>query len=41
MAEKKYQVVLLTMDKDSERRVESKMKKCFFSLFTRAASYLI
>ena len=41
MAEKKYQVVLLTMDKDSERRVESKMKKVFFVLFTRAASYLI
>lgn len=32
MAEKKYQVVLLTMDKDSERRVESKMKKVFFCL---------
>ena len=35
MAEKKYQVVLLTMDKDSERRVESKMKKVFFVLMKR------
>ena len=42
MAEKKYQVVLLTMDKDSERRVESKMKKVFFYFVhpSRLLSYI-